>query len=118
MLTFLVGCGISAAYLVPWSMLPDVIDDSELRTYERNESIFYSFFVFFQKFGAVCDDLYYIPRSLPSQGIALALSTLSLEYSGYNANPCCDLQGNPEVHTRFKSFIIHSCLPAPIRNNN
>ena len=38
-------------------MLPDVIDDSELRTFERNESIFYSFFVFFQKFGAVSVDM-------------------------------------------------------------
>ena len=46
-------------------MLPDVIDEFMIKTGERNESIFYSFYVFFNKLSA---------------GVAVALSTLVLEY--------------------------------------
>ena len=34
-------------------MLPDVIDEIEVDTNERSEAIYYSFFVFFQKFASV-----------------------------------------------------------------
>ncbi|MFP4364162.1 MAG: MFS transporter [Spirochaetia bacterium] len=47
----LAGCGVAIAYLIPWSMLPDVIDLDELRTGERREGIFYSFMILFQKAG-------------------------------------------------------------------
>ncbi len=47
------GFGLASVYLVPWSMLPDVIDASEVISHERSESIYYAFFVFFQKFGTV-----------------------------------------------------------------
>ena len=47
----IVGVGISTAYLVPWSLIPDVIDLDELNTGERREGIFYSFMVFLQKVG-------------------------------------------------------------------
>jgi glycoside/pentoside/hexuronide:cation symporter, GPH family len=43
------GFGVSTAYLVPWSMLPDVIELDELNTGQRREGIFYSFIVFVQK---------------------------------------------------------------------
>ena len=33
-------------------MLPDVIDDFMIKTGERKESIFYSFYVFFTKFAS------------------------------------------------------------------
>ena len=46
-------------------MLPDVIDEFMIKTGERKESIFYSFFVFFTKLSA---------------GVAIAISTLILEY--------------------------------------
>lgn len=45
------GLGVSVAYLIPWSMLPDVIELDELRTGERREGIFYSFMVLVQKVG-------------------------------------------------------------------
>ena len=45
-------------------MLPDVIDEFMIKTGERNESIFYSFYVFFNKL---------------SVGLAVGLSTLVLE---------------------------------------
>lgn len=45
------GAGLSVGYLVPWSMLPDVIELDELQTGQRREGVFYGFFVFLQKFG-------------------------------------------------------------------
>jgi glycoside/pentoside/hexuronide:cation symporter, GPH family len=48
-LAVLAGFGVSTAYLIPWSMLPDVIELDELNTGQRREGIFYSFIVFVQK---------------------------------------------------------------------
>ncbi len=48
-MAFLAGVGVSTAYLVPWSMLPDVIDVDELKTGVRREGIFYSLMVLLQK---------------------------------------------------------------------
>ena len=45
------GIGLSTAYIVPWSMLPDVVDLDELNTGQRREGIFYGFVVQFQKLG-------------------------------------------------------------------
>lgn len=50
-LATLAGCGVSVAYLIPWSMIPDVIDLDELETGKRREGIFYGFMVLLQKFG-------------------------------------------------------------------
>ncbi|MDZ8260165.1 MFS transporter [Nostoc sp. ChiQUE01b] len=45
------GIGVSTAYLIPWSMIPDVIELDELQTGQRREGIFYAFMVLLQKFG-------------------------------------------------------------------
>ncbi len=50
-LAIMAGCGISTAYLIPWSMIPDVTDLDELETGQRREGIFYAFMVLLQKFG-------------------------------------------------------------------
>ena len=50
-LGFLAGFGVSVAYLIPWSMVPDVIELDELQTGQRREGIFYGFMVLLQKFG-------------------------------------------------------------------
>jgi GPH family glycoside/pentoside/hexuronide:cation symporter len=50
-LAVLAGFGVSTAYLVPWSMMPDVIELDELTTGQRREGIFYGFMVFLQKVG-------------------------------------------------------------------
>ena len=50
-LAILAGFGVSVAYLIPWSMIPDVIELDELNTGQRREGIFYSFMVLLQKFG-------------------------------------------------------------------
>lgn len=47
----LAGAGASVAYLIPWSMLPDVVDVDELNTGLRREGVYYGFFVFLQKLG-------------------------------------------------------------------
>lgn len=63
---FLAGIGVSAAYLVPWSMLPDTIEHNELTTGERQEGLFYGFFVFLQKLG--------LSAGLGLSGLALGLA--------------------------------------------
>lgn len=50
-LAVLAGFGVSTAYLIPWSMMPDVIDLDELKTGQRREGIFYGFMVLLQKMG-------------------------------------------------------------------
>ena len=66
---FLTGAGAAAAaYLVPWSLLPDVIDEDELRRGQRREGIFYSMFLFIQKIAL---------------SLGLAFSGFALEAAGY-----------------------------------
>jgi GPH family glycoside/pentoside/hexuronide:cation symporter len=50
-LATMAGAGVSTAYLIPWSMIPDVTDLDELETGQRREGIFYAFMVLLQKFG-------------------------------------------------------------------
>ncbi|ANV85501.1 MFS transporter [Picosynechococcus sp. PCC 7003] len=47
----LAGCGVSVSYLIPWSMVPDVIELDELTTGQRREGVFYGFMVLLQKIG-------------------------------------------------------------------
>jgi len=51
LLAVMAGIGVSVAYLIPWSMVPDVIELDELKTGQRREGIFYGFMVLLQKFG-------------------------------------------------------------------
>lgn len=51
LLAALAGVGVATAYLVPWAMLPDVIELDELETGKRREGAFYGFFVLLQKLG-------------------------------------------------------------------
>ncbi|MGD2162598.1 MAG: MFS transporter [Anaerolineales bacterium] len=67
-LAILAGAGVSIGYLIPWSMLPDVVELDELETGQRREGIFYGFFVFLQKLGL---------------SLGLALSNFVLEAAGY-----------------------------------
>jgi glycoside/pentoside/hexuronide:cation symporter, GPH family len=48
-LAALAGAGVAVAYLIPWAMMPDVIEYDELETGQRREGIFYGFMVFLQK---------------------------------------------------------------------
>ncbi|MEH1928444.1 MFS transporter [Nostoc sp.] len=51
LMAIMAGVGVSTAYLIPWSMIPDVIELDELQTGQRREGIFYGFMVLLQKFG-------------------------------------------------------------------
>ena len=50
-LAMMAGVGVSTAFLIPWSMIPDVIDLDELNTGQRREGVFYGFMVLLQKVG-------------------------------------------------------------------
>ena len=45
----LAGSGLAVAYLVPWSLLPDVVDLDELNTGQRREGVFFGMVVQLQK---------------------------------------------------------------------
>jgi GPH family glycoside/pentoside/hexuronide:cation symporter len=88
----LAGVGVAVGYLIPWSMLPDVIELDELETGHRREGIFYGFFVFLQKLGI---------------SLGIALSNLAIGAAGFKA----DLAQQPEaVLTTLQWFV--SLLPA------
>lgn len=49
LLAILSGFGIATAYIVPWAMVPDIIEVDQVETGERREGSYYAFFSFFQK---------------------------------------------------------------------
>ncbi|XP_013876565.1 sodium-dependent lysophosphatidylcholine symporter 1-B [Austrofundulus limnaeus] len=73
--SFIAGVGVASAFLLPWSMLPDVLDDFKVQNPEStgHEALFYSFYVFFTKFAS---------------GVSLGVSTLSLDFAGYISRGC------------------------------
>uniref|UniRef100_H3BX25 MFSD2 lysolipid transporter A, lysophospholipid n=1 Tax=Tetraodon nigroviridis TaxID=99883 RepID=H3BX25_TETNG len=73
------GASVAAAFLLPWSMLPDVVDDFKVKNpgVQGHEALFYSFFVFFVKFAS---------------GVSLGISTLSLKFAGYKTGACVQPQ--------------------------
>ena len=50
-LAALSGLGIATAYVLPWAMVPDIIEHDQLQTGERREGSYYAFIAFFQKLG-------------------------------------------------------------------
>ena len=78
-LAVLAGFGISTAYLIPWSMMPDVIELDELNTGQRREGIFYGFMVLLQKFG--------LAFGLFLVGNALQVSGFKAAVAGQDARP-------------------------------
>lgn len=67
-LMVLAGSGAAAAYIVPWAMLPDVIDHQELRSGQRSEGLYYGFMVWLQKLGVA---------------VALFMVGLGLDWAGF-----------------------------------
>ncbi|MFB8796993.1 MAG: MFS transporter [Microcoleus sp.] len=66
-LAVMAGVGVSTAYLVPWSMIPDVIELDELQTGQRREGVFYSFMVLLQKIGLALG-LWFVGQALEVAG--------------------------------------------------
>ncbi|XP_031421997.1 sodium-dependent lysophosphatidylcholine symporter 1 isoform X2 [Clupea harengus] len=75
LMSILAGSSLAALYLLPWSMLPDVVDDFKVRNPSCTdlEPMFYSCYVFFNKFGG---------------GMAIGISTLALHFAGYKPGVC------------------------------
>ncbi|MBN1639916.1 MAG: MFS transporter [Anaerolineae bacterium] len=98
-LAALAGAGVSISYLIPWSMLPDVIELDELETGQRREGVFYGFFVFLQKLG---------------MSLGMAASNYALDAVGY-VTPLAG-QAPPDqpaaVQTVLRLFV--SAVPAAI----
>ncbi|KAF4794082.1 Major facilitator superfamily domain-containing protein 2B [Turdus rufiventris] len=72
---FVSGLSIAASLLLPWSMLPDVVDNFRLQNPhgKGHETIFYSSYVFFTKMSA---------------GFGLGISAAGLEFTGYKPGIC------------------------------
>ncbi|XP_025026118.1 major facilitator superfamily domain-containing protein 2B [Python bivittatus] len=72
---FASGLSIAASFLLPWSMLPDVVDHFQLQNphLPGHETIFYSSFIFFTKM---------------STGIGMGISSFSLQFVGYKSGMC------------------------------
>jgi GPH family glycoside/pentoside/hexuronide:cation symporter len=98
-LGILAGAGVSIGYLIPWSMIPDVIEWDELQTGQRREGVFYGFFVFMQKLGL---------------SLGLAVSNFILEAAGYITPVTgADLPSQPEsVLLALRVFV--SVAPAVV----
>ncbi|MCG6136307.1 MAG: MFS transporter [Nostoc sp. LLA-1] len=67
LMAVMAGFGVSTAYLVPWSLIPDVIELDELQTGQRREGIFYGFMVLLQKLGLALG-LFLVGNALQASG--------------------------------------------------
>lgn len=81
-LAVMAGAGVSTAYLIPWSMVPDVTELDELQTGQRREGMFYAFMVLLQKVGLA---------------VGLFVLGLGLEWAGFRERvPCQPAPQQPE----------------------
>ncbi len=71
-LAFAIGFGVAAAHVIPWSIVPDVIESDELETGFRREGTYYGFVVFMQKTGSAA---------------ALGFMQLVLHFAGFISPP-------------------------------
>lgn len=82
LLAVMAGVGVSTAYLIPWSMVPDVIEVDELETGQRREGVFYAFMVLLQKMGLA---------------VALFILGIGLEAAGFRERvPCQPIPTQPD----------------------
>jgi glycoside/pentoside/hexuronide:cation symporter, GPH family len=73
-LCVLASFSIATAYIVPWSILPDVIDFDELNTGQRREGTFYAFMTLLQKFGLAIG-LFLVGAALEASGFVKEAAT-------------------------------------------
>jgi sugar (glycoside-pentoside-hexuronide) transporter len=65
------GIGYSVADIMPWAMLPDVIDEDELKTGERREGLYSGMFTFLRKIGGA---------------VAIFMMGIALSAAGYDGS--------------------------------
>lgn len=73
LLAVMAGFGVSTAYLIPWSMIPDVIELDELNTGQRREGVFYGFMVLLQKVGLAIG-LFVVGQVLEASGFVATVA--------------------------------------------
>lgn len=73
-LAALSGSGIATAYVLPWAMVPDVVEYDQLQSGQRREGSYYAFASFFQKLAT--------GAALWGMGMALALTGYITPSSG------------------------------------
>ena len=76
-LCIIASFGVAVAYVVPWSLLPDVIDLDELNTGRRREGTFYSFMTLLQKLGLALG-LFLVGAALKASGFIRVLPEQAL----------------------------------------
>ncbi|KAM9429710.1 sodium-dependent lysophosphatidylcholine symporter 1-like [Salvelinus alpinus] len=71
----MLGFSLATMFLLPWSMLPDVVDDFALRNpcCKDLEPLFFSCYAFCSKLGG---------------GLSVGISTMTLHFVGYRAGAC------------------------------
>lgn len=85
------GFGIAATYVLPWAMLPDVIEYDQLRTGQRREGSYYALAAFFQKLGT---------------GLALWAMGQALALTGYvTPRPGATVVQPPEAIRAIRLFV-------------
>jgi GPH family glycoside/pentoside/hexuronide:cation symporter len=92
LLAALSGSGIATAYVIPWAMVPDVVEYDQLRSGQRREGSYYSFASFFQKLAT--------GAALWGMGMALAMTGYTTPST---ANP---LPSQPETALTAIRFFI------------
>jgi len=91
------GIGIATAYVIPWAMIPDIIEYDELRTGQRREGSYYAFASFFQKLAT---------------GAAIWALGMALAWTGYiTPTPGAPLPVQPPQAVQAIRFFIG---PIPI----
>jgi len=68
LLAALSGAGIATAYVIPWAMVPDIVEYDQARTGQRREGSYYAFASFFQKMAT---------------GVSIWAMGLTLAWTGY-----------------------------------
>jgi Na+/melibiose symporter-like transporter len=86
------GACLAVPYLIPYSMLPDVIELDELKTGQRREGVFTGFFVVFMKLAVTG---------------GLALSNFILAAAGYSAPvSTCGHTGDGSTSTSTRQLLL------------
>ena len=86
----LIGVGASTAYLIPWSLLPDAIDEDP----EKSSGIYTAWMVLIQKIGI---------------GISVQLLGLLLSLSGYSTPEQCNTNDCLQ-QTELTQITIRICI--------
>uniref|UniRef100_A0A665TJT7 Zgc:171501 n=1 Tax=Echeneis naucrates TaxID=173247 RepID=A0A665TJT7_ECHNA len=76
----LMGCSVATVFLLPWSMLPDVVDDFAVRhpSCKDLEPLFFSCYAFCSKLAG---------------GLSVGISAMILQFAGYRAGACKHADG-------------------------